>query len=445
MLSRHLVRRVGTFAAVACLPLVAAAQSVGVNWRTNLDAAKVEAAQSGKFLLLHFTTRNCPPCRMLDQYVFSQPQVAAAIEQDFVPVRIDADASPALAGSMRIDRVPTEIIMTPEGQELGRPSIPDKPEAYVGQLQNMARHFRQTAGAGPLGGAAAQVNPAYANVGVGQPAPAMTPPAFAAQGAQPNLVPPLQQAQQGPPQQALPPQSQVNPYVSAAPASRYGEAQSVYAPPSAQQGLDSPPAPQQTAPPHIAQQPQAAVQPPPSAAAAMSPAGPVDNSPAQPREASGPGTAQAAAGVGGAAAVVAAAVQKPQPPEQPAGAPPLAFGGCCPVTMKTVRKWAYGDAQFGAVHRGRTYLFAGAAERDQFLADPDAYAPVFAGLDPVLLIDRQQSVEGKRDFGYEYGGLFYLFSSKESMDKFAASPHTYAAGVRQAMSRIDSAGGTVRR
>ena len=119
------------------------------------------------------------------------------------------------------------------------------------------------------------------------------------------------------------------------------------------------------------------------------------------------------------------------------------------MTLKTLRKWTPGNEAYGAIHRGRTYLFAGPREREQFMADPDAYAPVFAGYDPVMLLEKKQSVPGSRKFGYEFDGRFYLFSSKETMEKFGASPEiarTYASGVRQAMNRIDSAaGGVVRR
>jgi hypothetical protein len=39
-----------------------------------------------------------------------------------------------------------------------------------------------------------------------------------------------------------------------------------------------------------------------------------------------------------------------------------------------------------------------------------------------------------------------LFSSKETMQKFKDHPQVYAAGVRQAMNRLDTAsGGTVQR
>jgi YHS domain-containing protein len=158
-------------------------------------------------------------------------------------------------------------------------------------------------------------------------------------------------------------------------------------------------------------------------------------------------------GLAGAAATVAAAqppagpppgtaIQPAQPP-LPADCPPVAFDGCCPVTLKTLNQWAPGSTAFGCVHRGRTYLFVGEKERQQFWADPDAYSPVFAGYDPVLLLEKQQSVPGSRKFGFRYGGAFYLFASADTMAKFEASPHTYAAGVRQAMARVDARAGDV--
>lgn len=124
----------------------------------------------------------------------------------------------------------------------------------------------------------------------------------------------------------------------------------------------------------------------------------------------------------------------------------MAFDGCCPVTLKLLNKWEPGNTAFGAIHRGRTYLFTGDEQRRQFLANPDSFSPVFAGYDPVLLLDRKQSVPGSRKFGFRYGDAFYLFSSAETRDRFQASPHTYAAGVRQAMARVDGGpSGIIRR
>ena len=180
----------------------------------------VEAAQSNRLVLLHFTTRTCGPCKALDQSVFNQPQVGVALEQDYVPVRVDADIAKALVGRYRVERVPTEIIVTPDGTPIASPEIPNTPQPYVEQLKNLAQHFRQTNTQNSVG-----TNPAYAGLSKG------VIPAGAAAMQETN--PPA-------------PQAQGNPYLqTAANPQVHGQAQSVYAA-----------SPQQTAP---AQQAGAAI------------------------------------------------------------------------------------------------------------------------------------------------------------------------------------------
>ena len=115
-----------------------------VAWRSNLDAAKIEAAQSNRLVLLHFYTKSCGPCRLLDKNVFSQPQIAQDIEKNYVPVKVDAEASPAMRGAFRIERVPTEVIITPQGNQVASMGSPAKPAEYVSRLDQVANHFRQT-------------------------------------------------------------------------------------------------------------------------------------------------------------------------------------------------------------------------------------------------------------------------------------------------------------
>jgi protein disulfide-isomerase len=117
----------------------------------------------------------------------------------------------------------------------------------------------------------------------------------------------------------------------------------------------------------------------------------------------------------------------------PPGAPPLGFDGYCPVSMRNSWKWTAGNPQFGIVHLGRTYWFAGPEEQKQFWTDPARYAPALSGMDPVLAIDHKQQVPGKREHSIDYDGLFYMFASEATLQQFTASPQRYAAGVRQAM------------
>ena len=456
MSSRKTICSVGFLGLALLASASAAAQSAGVPWRNNVDAAKIEAAQSNRLVLIHFWSRTCGPCRVLDQTVFSQPHVGAALESDYVPIKIDVEASPAMQSQYRIDQVPTDVVLSPQGELLAKLSCPNTAEAYLTQLQALSRHFRQTAPGAPRDPQQGTVNAAYANLPTARPANPTIP--------TPAAVTPLMGLRYGAPQApttpagAAPnavarqpaPQPQTNPYVAQTPAA--GQARAVYG-----QTANQAPANQGATAP--VQSPAAAAVPPANAMprsyqsslAANRPAA-IPGAPVQPSipAAAAPANPSVPAGRPPYAAGVAPPrAATPWVPQLPPGAPPTGLEGYCPVTLKSLRKWAPGNPSFGAIHRGRTYLFAGPRERDQFLADPDAYAPVFAGYDPVLLLEKRQSVPGSRKFGYEFDGRFYLFSSKETMDKFGASPEiarTYASGVRQAMNRIDgAAGGTVRR
>jgi YHS domain-containing protein len=128
-------------------------------------------------------------------------------------------------------------------------------------------------------------------------------------------------------------------------------------------------------------------------------------------------------------------------------APPIALEGFCPVTLlETVARdpadraaWKKGDRRFGAIHRGRTYLFASAEQQQKFLANPDAYAPVLAGCDPVHYAERGEVVDGKRAYGLiTPDRKIYLFADETSRNRFEQAPGAYSNAIQQAMLRSDS-------
>jgi len=126
----------------------------------------------------------------------------------------------------------------------------------------------------------------------------------------------------------------------------------------------------------------------------------------------------------------------------PAGMP-LGLEGYCPVTLKDKAAWVEGRTQYGACHRGRTYLFAGESEQRTFLANPDLYAPALSGDDPVMAFDAGRQVPGQRQYGVTYQARVYLFSSPETQAVFTASPERYVGRVVVAENPT-SAGGTLR-
>ncbi|HWA97402.1 MAG TPA: thioredoxin family protein [Pirellulales bacterium] len=117
----------------------------------------------------------------------------------------------------------------------------------------------------------------------------------------------------------------------------------------------------------------------------------------------------------------------------PPNSPPLGLEGFCPVTLTEQRRWTVGDVRWGAIHHGRTYLFASEQDQQRFLSNPDRYSPVMAGNDPVLAMDDGQTVSGDRRHGVFFANRVYLFRDEDSLKRFSQNPNRYAAEVMQAM------------
>ena len=128
----------------------------------------------------------------------------------------------------------------------------------------------------------------------------------------------------------------------------------------------------------------------------------------------------------------------------PYGSMPVGLEGYCPVTLADKGQWTEGRAQWGARHRGRTYLFAGEEQQRAFLADPDRYAPALSGDDPVLACDKGTSAPGQRRYGVTYQSRMYLFSSPETRSQFAANPNRYVGRVALAETPAGSTGTILR-
>jgi thioredoxin-related protein len=113
------------FGIFAFLFLVAGDQSASgqeIRWRHDYLAARREAAETGRPLLLDFGTEACFWCKKLDATTFRDAQVIKVITDRYVPVKVDGNQNLALTQSLGIDSYPTLILATPEGKIFGRHS-----------------------------------------------------------------------------------------------------------------------------------------------------------------------------------------------------------------------------------------------------------------------------------------------------------------------------------
>ena len=474
------------------LSRAAAIQQQGLQWQHDIESAKATARQTGKLVLVHFWAHGCPPCVALESMVFNQPSVASAIESQFVPVKLNADENPATATGFGLTRVPTDVVLTPEGQVVGKLISPPTPSAYISEVSQIAAQYaRQTGHRFATANERFQpppLNAAYANLQIAPTTPAAleaqrpainddrygATPAFAAStgvvavgdgmaawanGASSAAVAdgPAQLAPNGVPSAWAPTPPQLNAAPSGTAAS---DAASSVAPQ---------PAPVQTVNPYVAAMPQptAAQQVNPydavvaqqhySAAQTVDPYAPVTSSPtttqavnpnaavtppsipptpalSTPTVAPAPESSGAPIpSVAGAPAQQGASTTDARQLTPAADAPPVGFDGYCPVSMRRHWKWVPGDPKWAIIHRGRTYYLAGRDEHLEFWNAPDRYSPALSGLDPVLAIDHRQQVPGKREHSLDYDNLFYMFASEATLQQFTANPERYATSVRQAM------------
>lgn len=387
------------FAVVTCLLLHTAASygqsASGVQWQSDLDAARVTAERENKLLLVHFYTDSCGPCRVLDATVFNQPTVASTVQTHYVPVKLNASEFPATAQRFGITRVPTDVLITPQGQVIDRVVSPTTPMAYITRMSSVAEKHMQASArnfqvASQNSGLTQPVNSAYAALAVPSDSKNFAAPA-----------PPSQTAASPTAQPAAPAAVTLNPYANATPAHPPAEQPAV-----ATTSQTTPPAASEASN-RYADQPITPIQPEPQQAQSQ---------------------------------VAASQQQATKPADQalelPANSPPVGFFGYCPVTMKKENRWQKGNTQWGAYHRGRTYLFVSAEYRDEFIKDAtsaDSYAPALSGIDPVAAIDNREMKPGVQQFGVEYNGMFYLFSSEENLRKFWSNANRYSSGVKQAM------------
>lgn len=91
-----------------------------IAWAESYTVARQQARDSQRPMILFFTGTWCVPCRIMKRNVWADNQVAAAVNQAFVPVMIDVD-HPEAAALMRrysVISTPSTIVTDASGQVL---------------------------------------------------------------------------------------------------------------------------------------------------------------------------------------------------------------------------------------------------------------------------------------------------------------------------------------
>jgi hypothetical protein len=420
-----------------------------VRWRPTLAEARQESVSTGKPMLLHFYEDNNVYCEKLDAGAYRDPVVVGEIERNFVPVKVYGPTNEKIADMLKVDRYPTDIVLLSDGnkgQVVMRTVSPQDPLAYVAMLGTATTELAAVRNALPAN------NPSFAGVVSPSPGETNAMPSgsqYPFAGPQPTYGQPYYANQQNPaqgPAQGFVPQQPTafapamdDRTMGGYPAGAYlgnqyesGYYESGYQNANSQQPSIQQPSIQQPAGPGLSA-PQQQV----SASPGFNPPVIAQDHYGNQHSVSYQNTAgpdfTAASGFN-----ANGSVRQTQPSTQPTlrfEAEEPMMEGYCLVTMVEERKWTLGSPNIGAMHLGRLYLFTSQSAREQFMANPDRYAPLMNGLDVVKFFDEGKIVPGIRSAGCTWGDpqRVLFFASEESIAKFERSEESQEYYSRRAI------------
>jgi thioredoxin-related protein len=144
---------------------VSTARADEIKWRRDYTAARREAEEKNRPLMLDFGTEHCFWCKRLETSTFQDPSVIALLNERFIPLKIDAEREATIAQSLHVQSYPTIIVGAPDGRILATivgfkepaefialmqknvtsPAVPEKPVVSAGPPDWMVRDQQEAA------------------------------------------------------------------------------------------------------------------------------------------------------------------------------------------------------------------------------------------------------------------------------------------------------------
>ena len=118
----------------------------GVNgpakWLHNYAQGRQLARDLGLPLIVHFHASWCGPCVQMDRETLSSRQLVGQFGRKVIGVKIDSDEQPGLVEAFRVEGLPCDIVISPDGLIVARTSGYQPRSEYMAMVSRMNGRFR---------------------------------------------------------------------------------------------------------------------------------------------------------------------------------------------------------------------------------------------------------------------------------------------------------------
>lgn len=100
------------------LPPLAFCEKSEIKWYSYKDGME-KIKKENKKGILHFYTNWCTFCKLMNANTFSEPKIIAYLNENFVPIRVNAEEQQDIAKSYNVNRFPITFFIAEDNSSIG--------------------------------------------------------------------------------------------------------------------------------------------------------------------------------------------------------------------------------------------------------------------------------------------------------------------------------------
>ena len=107
-----------------------------IAWQSFADGM-ARGKSENKKIFLHFYANWCGACRIMENKTFKEPAVVAYINENFIPIKVNADREPETSQIFRVRALPDNWFIDEDGKPIGHQPGYINPENLKGILKRL--------------------------------------------------------------------------------------------------------------------------------------------------------------------------------------------------------------------------------------------------------------------------------------------------------------------